>query len=63
MSYCLYYSVTINEPKEKFEIVFCCFSGTRNLAVQSSYSKFPLKIICLRILAFACLDKSIPISL
>ena len=36
MFLCLYYSVTINESKEKFRIVFCCFSTIKNIAAPLS---------------------------
>ena len=56
----LYYSVTINESKERSRIVFCCFSVIKNIAAQSSSSNFPVKLLCWGILVLACLDKSIP---
>ena len=59
----LYYSMTINESKEKFRIVFCCFSAIKSIAAPSSFSYFPTKLICWGILAFVCVDKSIPMSL
>ena len=63
MFYCLYYSVTINEYKEKFKTVFCYFSAIENLAAPSSSSNFSTKLICSGILVLVYLDKSIPISL
>ena len=62
MLYCLYYSVTFNESKEEFKIVFCCFLTIKNNVMPSS-SNFPSKLIYWGILVFVCLDKSIPISL
>ena len=42
-----YFSVTINESKEKFRIVLCCFSAIKNIIVALSYSSnFPRKLIC-----------------
>ena len=63
MFHCLYCSVTINESKEKFRIVFCCSSAIKNIVAPSSSSNFPVKIICWEILVFFCRDKSMPISL
>ena len=37
----LHYSVTINEAKEKFRIVFCCFSAILNIVAPSFSSNFP----------------------
>ena len=62
MFYYLYYSVTNNESKEKFRIIFCCFSETKNIASPSSCSYFFVELICWGMLAFVCLDKSIPMS-
>ena len=62
MFHYLYYSVTINEFKEKFRIVLCCFSAIKNIVAPSS-SNFPVKIIYWEILVLVCLDKSIPKSL
>ena len=59
----LYYSVTLNESKENFEIAFCCFSKLKNIVAPSSFSSFPTKLICRGIIAFACLDKYMPINL
>ena len=59
----LYYSMTINEYKEKFRIVFCCFSTIKNIVEPSYSSNFPKKLICSRILVLVYLDKSIPINL
>ena len=42
---CLHYSVTINESKEKFRIVFCCFSGMKNIVASSSSFNSPVKLI------------------
>ena len=36
MFHYLYYSVTISEFKEKFRIVFCCFSAIKNIVTPSS---------------------------
>ena len=60
---CLYYSVSINDSKEKFRIDFCCFSAIKNIYAPSSSSNFPAKLICWGIVVFPCLDKSVPISL
>ena len=38
----LYYSVTINESKEKFKIV----PAIKSIAALSSSSNFPTKVIC-----------------
>ena len=46
MFHYLYHSVTINEFKEKFRIVFCCFSETKNIVAPSSSSNFSTKLIC-----------------
>ena len=59
---CLYYSVAINESKEKLRIVFCCFPTTKNTVVPSS-SNFHSKLICWEISIFFCLDKSMLIRL
>ena len=42
----LYYSVTINESKEKFKTIFHCFSETKNITAPPSSSNFPTKLIC-----------------
>ena len=63
MFHCLYYSVTFNESKGKFKIAFCCISAIKTIVALSSSSNFTLKLICWGILAFACLDNSIPMSL
>ena len=42
----LHYSMTINESKEKFETVFCCFSAIKNTVAPSYSSNFPVKLIC-----------------
>ena len=63
MFHYLYYYVTINESKEKFRIVFCCFSAMKDIFVTSSSSIFPVKLICCGIFVFVCLGKSIPMSL
>ena len=52
----LYYSITINESKEKFKIVLSCFSAIKKIVAPSSSSNFPTKLICWGILVFACLD-------
>ena len=54
----LYHSVTMNESKEKFEIVLYCFSAIKNIAVPSSSSNFPVKLIFWGIFVFVCLDKN-----
>ena len=59
----LYYSVTINESKEKLKKVFCSFSETKIIAAALSSSNFSVKLICCGILVFGCLDKSLPMSL
>ena len=59
----LYYSVTINESKEKLGIDFCCFSAIKNIVAPSSSSNFSTKLIYWGVLVFVCLDKSISISL
>ena len=47
MFHYLYYSVTINESKEKFWIGFCCFLAIKNIVAPSSSSNFPIKLIVL----------------
>ena len=59
MFHCSYYSVTLNETKEKFKINFLCFSAITNIVVPLSFSNFCAKLIYWEIIAFACLDKSI----
>ena len=54
---------TISESKEKFKIVFCCFSAIKNNVASSYSSNSPVKLICWEILVFACLDRSMPMSL
>ena len=63
MPHCLYYSVTINESKEKFRTVFCCFSDIKDIVAASSSSSFIVKLICWGMLVFVCLGKSVPTSL
>ena len=58
----LCYSVTSNESKEKFRMIFCCFLAMKNVAPSFS-SNFPVKLICRGILALVCLDKSVSRSL
>ena len=58
-----YYSVTINEFKEKFRILFAAFQTAFQIVASSSSSNFPVKLICRGILILDCLDKSIPMSL
>ena len=41
---CLYYSVTFNESKEKFGVVFCCFSAIKNNFALFSSSNFSMKL-------------------
>ena len=41
----LHYSVTINESKEWFRIVFGCFSGMKNIVASSSSFNSPVKLI------------------
>ena len=59
----MYYSVTITESKEKFRIIFSCFSTIRNIAAPSPCSNFYTKTVSCGIVVFVSLDKSIPISL
>ena len=59
----LYCSVTIDESKEKFGIVFCSYLETQSVVAPSSSSNFPRKEIISEILVFVCLDKSLPMSL
>ena len=54
MFYCLYFSVTTNEAKEKFRIVFRCFLGIKNIVAPSSSCNFPVNFICWGRLAFVC---------
>ena len=42
----LHYSVTNNESREKFRIVFCYFSAIKNIVAPLSSSNFPTKLIC-----------------
>ena len=63
MFHYLYYSVTINESKEKCRIVFCCFTAIKNIVAPSSSSNFPVKLICCGISVFLWLDKYKPMSL
>ena len=44
MIHCLYYSVTINESKEKVRIVFLLLFNSKNIVAPSSYSNFPVKL-------------------
>ena len=44
----LYYSVIINEFKEKFRIAFCCFSAIKYMVAPLSSSNFPVKVNLLR---------------
>ena len=53
-----YYSVTINESKETFRIVFCCFSAIKDIVAPSSTSNPSVKLIFREIFIFICLDKS-----
>ena len=62
MFYCLYYSVSINEPEEKFRITFCYFSIIKNIVAPSSPSNLSVKLVFWGILVFVCLDKSMPMS-
>ena len=59
----LYYSVAINESKEKFKTIFHCFWETKNITAPLSSSNFSIKLICWVIIVFICRDKSVPISL
>ena len=61
MFHCLYYSVTINQSKEKFRMVFCCFSAIKNIVAALSFSNFPVKLFFWEILVFVCLHKFMPI--
>ena len=45
MFHCLHYSGTFNESKEKFRIVFCCFSAIKNILAPSSSSNFSITFI------------------
>ena len=63
MFHCLYYSGMFNESKEKFRIVFCCFSIIKKIFAQIYSSYFPIKLICGGIIVFVCLNKSIAMSL
>ena len=58
----LYYYIAINESKEKFRKDFCCFLAIKNIVAPSS-SNFPVKLICLGILVFVCLDKYLTMRL
>ena len=63
MFHYLYYSVTINESKDKFSFFGgCCYVAVKKrVAVLSS--NFSVKLSCRGMVVFAFLDKSIPISL
>ena len=63
MFHYLYYSITTDEPKEKFRIVFYYFLAIKNIVAPSCSFNFPTKLICSGMLVFICLDKSIPKSL
>ena len=41
----LYYSVAINESKEKFKIAFCCFLAIKSSVALSCFSNFPTKFV------------------
>ena len=60
---CLYFNITINEPKEEFRTVFCSFSEIKNVASPLCSSSFPMNLIPWGILLFDCLDRSMPMSL
>ena len=45
MFHYLYYSVAINESKEKFRIVFCCFSAIKIIIAWTSSSNIPTMLI------------------
>ena len=49
MFFCLYYSITFNELKEKFKIVFRRFSAIEKDSCTIISSNFPVKLICLGI--------------
>ena len=52
------------KSKEKFRTIFCCFSAIKNILFAPSFSSnFPTKLICLEILAFLYLNKSITMSI
>ena len=46
MFHYLQHSVKINEPKEKFRIVFCFFAAIKNIVAPSYSSNIPTKLIC-----------------
>ena len=62
MLHYLYYSVTINESKENFKIVFFLFFCDENIVAPLPSSNFPSELICSGMDAFVCLDKSILMS-
>ena len=45
MFQCLNYSITFNKSKEKFRIIFCCFSAIKNFDTALSSSSFPIKLV------------------
>ena len=63
MLHYLYYTVTINESKEKFRPDSRCFSAVKDIVAPSSSYNFPMKLFCWGILVFVCLDKPMPMSL
>ena len=42
MLHYLYYTVTINESKEKFRPDSCCFSAVKDIVAPSSSYNFPI---------------------
>ena len=50
MFHYLYYSVAIDESKEKFRIVFGCFSAIKNILVPSFSFKFVQEYLYLFVL-------------
>ena len=62
MFHYLYYSIMLNEDKEKFKIVFSGILVIKNFVVPSSLSNFSVKLICGGIILFVRLDKYVPMS-
>ena len=60
MIHYLHYS---DESKEKFRIVFWCFSAIKNIVALLFFCNFPVKSTCWGIVPIVCLDKSINTSL
>ena len=49
------------ESKEKFRVVFCCFTGIKNIVAAPSFSKISVILVCWGVVVFACFEKSMSI--